>query len=186
VINDDFFMALGILRQGYRLVYAPKARSFEHSSLTEEDESARRSRIVAGRYQVMFMSVQLLPWRRPLLVWQIISHKFMRPWVPFAMILALVTNLLALINLDSTSNAGILYLGWPYSLLLLSLQVLFYLSAWLGNRLRGKGLIGKILYVPTFLVNSNFSALRGLLSFITGRQTTLWQRARRRNIIELE
>lgn len=186
VINDDFFMAMAVLRQGYRLVYAPRARSFEHSSLTEEDESARRSRIVAGRYQVMFMSLQLLPWRKPLLMWQIISHKFMRPWVPLAMILAFVTNLLALIDLDGISNPGLLYLGWPYSLLLLSLQVLFYLSAWLGNRLKGKGLIGKILYLPAFLVNSNFSALRGLISFVTGRQTTLWQRARRRNVIELE
>jgi poly-beta-1,6-N-acetyl-D-glucosamine synthase len=185
-INDDFFIGLGILRQGYRLVYAPKARSFEHSSLTEEDEATRRSRIVAGRYQVMLMSVQLLPWRNPLLVWQIISHKFMRPLVPFAMILALVTNLLALMSLEGTSNVGILALGWPYSLVLLSLQVLFYLSAWLGNRFKGKGFIGKILYVPTFLVNSNFSALRGLVSFLTGRQTTLWQRARRRNVIELE
>jgi cellulose synthase/poly-beta-1,6-N-acetylglucosamine synthase-like glycosyltransferase len=185
-INDDFFIGLGILRQGYRLIYAPKARSFEHSSLTEKDESTRRSRIVAGRYQVMLMSIQLLPWRNPLLVWQIISHKFMRPLVPFAMILALVTNLLALMSLEGTSSVGILALGWPYSLVLLCLQVFFYLSAWLGNRLKGKGFIGKVLYVPTFLVNSNFSALRGLVSFLTGRQTTLWQRARRRNVIELE
>jgi cellulose synthase/poly-beta-1,6-N-acetylglucosamine synthase-like glycosyltransferase len=185
-INDDFFIALGILRQRYRLVYAPKARSFEHSSLSEEDELTRRSRIVAGRYQVMLMSWELLPWRNPLLIWQIVSHKFMRPLVPFAMILAFVTNLLAFMHFESTSNLGILALGWPSSLVLLSLQVLFYLSAWLGNRLKGKGFIGKILYIPTFLVNSNFSALRGLISFLTGRQTALWQRARRRNVIELE
>jgi cellulose synthase/poly-beta-1,6-N-acetylglucosamine synthase-like glycosyltransferase len=186
VINDDFFIALGVLRQGYRLVYAPKARSFEPSSLTEEDESTRRSRIVAGRYQLMLMSAQLLPWRSPLLVWQIISHKFMRPLVPFAMITALVTNLLAFVIVPDPAKTGILYLGWPYSLLLFCLQVFFYLLAWLGNRFKGQGLIGKVLYIPTFLVNSNFSALRGLISFLTGRQTALWQRARRRNVIELE
>jgi biofilm PGA synthesis N-glycosyltransferase PgaC len=186
VINDDFFLALGIWRKGYRLVYAPGARSFEHGSLTEEDEAVRRSRIVAGRYQVMFRSVQLLPWRNPVLVWQILSHKFIRPWVPFAMMLAFVTNLLAFLHFDGASNAGILYLSWPYNLLFFSLQVLFYLSAWLGDHFKGQGLIGKILYIPTFLVNSNFSALRGLISFLTGRQTTLWQRARRRNVIELE
>jgi cellulose synthase/poly-beta-1,6-N-acetylglucosamine synthase-like glycosyltransferase len=186
VINDDFFIALGVLRQGYRLVYAPQARSFEHSSLTEVDEAKRRARIVAGRYQSMFMAAQLLPWRSPLLVWQIISHKFMRPFVPLAMIMAFVTNLLAFIAPGATLNDGILYLSWPYSLLLLSVQVLFYLAAWLGNRFRGRGLIGKILYVPAFLVNSNLSALCGLVSFLTGRQTNLWQRARRRNIIELE
>jgi poly-beta-1,6-N-acetyl-D-glucosamine synthase len=185
-INDDFFIALGILRQGYRLVYAPKARSFEHSSLTEEDESIRRSRIIAGRYQVMLMSLQLLPWRSPLLVWQLISHKLMRPLVPFAMTMALVANLLAFIAPRVTLDDGILYLGRPYNLILLSLQTLFYMSAWLGNRLKGRGRIGKILYMPAFLVNSNYSAVRGLISFLTGRQTTLWQRARRRNVIESE
>ena len=185
-INDDFFIALGILRQGYRLVYEPKARSFEHGSLTEEDESTRRSRIVAGRYQVMLMSMQLLPWRNPLLVWQIVSHKFMRPLVPFAMIMAFVTNLLAFVRPNLKLENGILYLGWPYSLILLCLQVFFYLSAWLGNRLKSRGLIGKILYLPAFLVNSNFSAVRGLILFLTGRQTTLWQRARRPNVTELE
>ena len=64
--------------------------------MTEADESLRRSRIVAGRYQAMLMSAQLLPWRNPLLVWQIISHKFMRPLIPLAMIVAFVANLLAL------------------------------------------------------------------------------------------
>ena len=65
VINDDFFIGLNILRQGYRLVYAPKAHSFEHSSLTEKDEAARRSRIVAGRYQAMFKAGSVLPWEHP-------------------------------------------------------------------------------------------------------------------------
>ncbi|MGZ9234838.1 MAG: glycosyltransferase family 2 protein, partial [Anaerolineales bacterium] len=97
VINDDVFIAFGVLRQGYRLIYMPSARSFERSSLTEKDEALRRTRIVAGRYQAMLMSAQLLPWRNPLLVWQIVSHKFMRPLVPLAMIMALGANLLALL-----------------------------------------------------------------------------------------
>lgn len=180
VINDDFFIALGILRQGHRLVYMPKARSFEHSSLTEEDEATRRSRIVAGRYQAMFMSVGLLPWRNPLLVWQIISHKFMRPLVPLAMIVAILANLAAVIIPSTLFNYEILNLGWPYNLTMLLIQLVFYVLAWLGNVLNGRGLIGKTLYIPAFLVNSNLSAVRGLVSFFTGRQTSLWKRARRR------
>jgi len=183
VINDDFFIALGIWRQGYRLIYMPKAHSFEYSSLTEDDEATRRSRIVAGRYQVMLRSLQLLPWRNPLLVWQIISHKFMRPLVPFAMMMAFLTNLLAFIPPDTTLDKGFLYLGWPYNLIMLFLQLSFYLSAWFGNNLKGRGLIGRILYLPAFLVNSNLSAVHGLISFLTGRQTTLWQRARRREFV---
>lgn len=180
VINDDFFIGLAILRQGYRLVYRPTARSFEHSSLTEEDEATRRARIVAGRYQAMRMSLQYLPWRSPLLVWQIVSHKFMRPFIPLAMILAFLTNVLAVVMSSASPGHSILYLSKPYGAIMLSLQLVFYLLAWLGNRLRGKGKIGKVLYLPAFLVNSNLSAIRGLVSFFTGRQTSLWKRARRR------
>ena len=88
VINDDFFIGMSVLRQGYRLVYVPEARSYERSSLTEHDEAIRRSRIVAGRYQALLMANRLLPWRDPMLVWQIVSHKFMRPLVPLLMIAA--------------------------------------------------------------------------------------------------
>ena len=45
---------MAVLRQGYRLVYAPAAHSVERSSLTEKDEAMRRSRIVAGRYHDRF------------------------------------------------------------------------------------------------------------------------------------
>ena len=186
VINDDFYIALAILRQGYRLVYVPRARSFEHSSLSEADEGTRRSRIVAGRYQAMLMSAQLLPWRDPLLVWQIVSHKFMRPLVPFAMVLAFATNLIALAKSSEAVKNPVLSLTWPYSPIFFVLQAVFYLSAWLGYRMKGRGPIGKVLYIPAFLVNSNFSALRGLISFVLGRQTALWQRARRRKAAELK
>lgn len=180
IINDDFYIALSILRQGYRLVYVPKARSFEFSSLTTKDEDIRRSRIVAGRYQAMLFSAGILPWHSPLLVWQIISHKFMRPFVPLAMILAFFANLLALIWMPILMENRVLYLAWPYNLILFLSQLIFYILAWLGNVVKGKGRIAKLLYLPTFLVNSNLSALRGLASFLTGRQTALWQRAQRR------
>jgi cellulose synthase/poly-beta-1,6-N-acetylglucosamine synthase-like glycosyltransferase len=181
VINDDFFIGLNVMRQGYRLVYAPKARSVEQSSLTEKDEATRRIRIVAGRYQAMIKSGSLLPWNQPILVWQIVSHKFMRPLVPLMMILAIVANTVALIWPAQSSSNTWLSLGKPYNWIFFALQILFYLLAWFGGHVHAKGLIGKILYLPTFLLNSNISAVVGLYSFINGRQTSLWTRARRRD-----
>jgi cellulose synthase/poly-beta-1,6-N-acetylglucosamine synthase-like glycosyltransferase len=180
VINDDFFIGMAVLRQGYRLVYAPTAYSYERSSLTEMDEAVRRSRIVAGRYQAMLMSGQILPWRNPLLVWQIISHKFMRPLVPFLMIIAFLATMAACIWQMPPSTLGWLYLAPPYNIVFLAAEILICLLAIFGASLKDKGLVGKILYLPTFLVNSNFAALLGLYSFITGKQTSLWRRARRR------
>ncbi len=181
IINDDFFIAMNILKQGYKVVYAPEARSFEYSSLTEEDEATRRSRIVAGRYQAMLLAARLLPWRSPLLAWQVISHKMIRPLVPLAMIMAFVSNLMAIIlPLPQLKGNSILYLSGPYSQILFLLQLIFYLLALLGSKFKGKGLLGKILYIPAFLVNSNLSAVRGLVSFFTGKQSALWKRTRRR------
>lgn len=183
VINDDFFIGMAVLRQGYRLVYAPEAHSVERSSLTEKDEAMRRARIVAGRYQAMLMAGSLLPWRSPLLVWQIVSHKFMRPLVPLVMILGFLATLAACLSPVPAEEAGRLawlYLAAPFNVVFLAGQLLVALLAWFGSSLKDWGLVGKVLYIPTFLVQSNMAALSGLYSFFTGRQTALWKRARRR------
>jgi poly-beta-1,6-N-acetyl-D-glucosamine synthase len=180
VINDDFFIGMNVLRQGYRLVYAPTAQSFERTSLTEHDEAVRRSRIVAGRYQAMLMAGSILPWRNPLLIWQIVSHKFLRPLVPLMMILAFIATVAASIWPVASSDRGWLYLASPYNFIFLGAEVLIGMLAFLGGSLKEKGLLGKILYVPTFLVNSNLAAILGLYSFFTGKQTSLWKRARRK------
>jgi poly-beta-1,6-N-acetyl-D-glucosamine synthase len=180
VINDDFFIGMGVLRHGYRLVYAPDAHSYERSSLTEQDEAVRRSRIVAGRYQAMLMAGSLLPWRNPVLVWQIVSHKFMRPLVPLVMILAFFATLAACLWPPVAAGADWLYLAPPFNFIFLAGEILILVLAFFGSSLKELGFLGKLLYIPTFLVNSNMAAVLGLYSFFTGRQTALWKRARRR------
>ena len=93
IINDDFYLALSIIKQGYRVVYAPKARSYHPVAASEQGEMERRARMVAGRYQAMFLAWQMLPFQKPVVLWQVISHKYLRPLVPFAMILMLLTNI---------------------------------------------------------------------------------------------
>jgi hypothetical protein len=63
---------------------------------------------------------------------------------------------------------------------MLAAQLLFYALAWLGSRVERGGKVGKVLYLPTFLVNSNLAAVIGLYRFLRGRQTTLWERVQRR------
>ncbi len=179
VINDDFFIALSIIQRGYNVVYVPEAASCETVSASERDEIIRRTRIVAGRYQAMILSLRKLPWCRPLIVWQILSHKFMRPLVPFAMLGALAGNLGAVWQPPREGLPAWLSLAPPYGWIFLGLQAGFYLLALLGKRLKIGGLLGKALYIPAFLVNSNYAALLGLFRYLTGRQTVLWEKAAR-------
>jgi cellulose synthase/poly-beta-1,6-N-acetylglucosamine synthase-like glycosyltransferase len=181
IINDDFYMAMRIIARGHRLVYAPRARSTEHVSASAQDEVARRARIVAGRYQAIALAHRLVPLRRPLVAWQIISHKFLRPLVPLAMFGALLTNVIAVLFPSRRRDQRLQHLAPPVNWLLMLAQVLFYALAWVGNHTERGGTVGKLLYLPTFLVNSNLAAVIGLYRFLSRRQTTLWQRVRRRD-----
>ena len=175
IINDDFFMAMQVAKKGYRVAYAPKARSFERISTRVQDGIERRSRIIAGRYQAIAHASYLLPWNRPLIVWQIISHKFMRPLVPLFMIILLFINVLVLMFPPKAASLDFIFLAQPYNWIMFAFQVIFYSIAIGGNRLeKNKARWLRILYVPTFLFNSNWAALRGLYRFLSGKQTTHW------------
>lgn len=181
VINDDFVMAMSLIGKGYQIAYAKDASSYEQVSGTAEEENIRRARIIAGRYQALLMAKSWLPFNRPVLLWQIFSHKILRAIVPFAMLGALVTNLLCLVfPVDNNVSVPLLALAWPFALWLLILQLVFYGMAFWGDRMtKPDSRLPVWLYLPTFLVNSNWAALKGLLQFVTGQQTALWKKARR-------
>jgi cellulose synthase/poly-beta-1,6-N-acetylglucosamine synthase-like glycosyltransferase len=170
IICDDFYIATRLLRRGHRIVYRPEARSTERVSPSADGELKRRANIVAGRYQAMLLAHRLLPFRRPVLVWQIVSHKFMRPLVPLAMVAAAASNVVL------AARAGALL----YRSLLVG-QVAFYGLAELGRRVGHRGGLGRVLYLPTYLVYSNLAALAGLIRFLVRRRTMhLWERVPRR------
>lgn len=182
IINDDFYMAMQVVKKGYGVAYAPRARSFESISLNPQDGIERRKRIVAGRYQAILHADRLLPWNRPFVVWQIVSHKFMRPLVPLFMIGALLVNLLSLFFPSHGYVSRLLLFVPPYNWVLLFLQFTFYMIAVIGMMFEKRN-IGwlRIIYLPTFLINSNWAALMGLLSFCSGRQTSLWVKTARQD-----
>ena len=152
----------------------------ERVSSTAAEEVQRRARINAGWFQSMAMGWEVLPRQRPLVVWQVISHKYARPFLPLAMIGAFATNLWLVFRPVPAAGFRLWNLAPPVGWMLLALQAAFYLVALLGRgRTRGNGKIGNLLYVPVFLVDSNLAALIGLRRFLAGSQTPLWQRAQR-------
>ncbi len=179
VINDDFYMAMRVLCRGYTVAYVPEARSWERTSVDLQQERVRRARIVAGRFQAFGMAGRLFPWRRPLLLWQLLSHKLARPLVPWAMLLALAANVLAWLS-PPPSGSGWLMLERPLAGWLLALQVLFYGLAAIGTRLPLRGPVAKLLFLPAFVVSGNVAAALGLIGYLTGRQTAVWKRVARR------
>jgi biofilm PGA synthesis N-glycosyltransferase PgaC len=181
IINDDYYIVLDLIKRGFRVFYVPEARSFEYISATARDEMVRRTRMNTGKYQAIFMSYGLLPFNRPVLLWQIISHKYFRAFLPFGFIGALLTNIF-LVLLQRDTSTSLLRMSAPYAWTFLSMQLFFYLLAALGNLVKFQGLLGKLVYLPTYLVNSNIAILRGFYGFISGKQTNIWERVRRGNV----
>jgi len=168
IINDDFYMAYTVLNQGYRVIYEPEAIAEEKMSESLRDERIRRSRIVAGRYQLL-LRPSTIPWRRPWVAFAALSHKALRPLVPFLMIMSYVTNLLWWY----TVQGGPIIPAIP-----LAGQTLFYASAIAGWMLNRLGITNKLLYIPYYLCSANLAALGGFIKFITGGQSTQWKKVR--------
>src|SRR5205085_101074 len=108
IINDEFYIAMRIIKRGLRVVYVPEAISRERVSPSAEDEITRRTRMVAGLYQALVRPRELMPWKKPVVCWQLVSHKFMRPLVPLWMIAALATNVALALQTGTSPWSGLL------------------------------------------------------------------------------
>jgi cellulose synthase/poly-beta-1,6-N-acetylglucosamine synthase-like glycosyltransferase len=177
VVNDDAWIAMEVIRAGYRVVYNERAVSMEKVSATAAEESERRTRIIAGHLR-QYSRSSSYPWRRPVVMWQLVSHKLLRPVVPFGMAGALLASTLAVVFPPAGSGiGGVLGLAPPFGAATFGLQAGFYALAAVGDHL-GRA-IGRIAYLPKFLVDSNLAQIRGVIRHLRGGQSPVWTMADR-------
>jgi poly-beta-1,6-N-acetyl-D-glucosamine synthase len=93
-ILDDVFVPMNVARQGRRVVFQPSAIARDRIFIERGKEFSRKVRTLTGNYQL----VQLAPWllspANPLL-FRFISHKLLRLFVPFFLLLMAVTSALS-------------------------------------------------------------------------------------------
>lgn len=167
VINDDAFMMQKVLRQDYRVIYEPEAVCWEVSAQSMEAEILRRQRINAGRFQLL-LRVRLWPWNQPFVLFQLISHKFLRLFLPLFMIGALLGN-----------GAAVVFLATPNLMRWLFVaQSAFYglaLLGWTGERLGRQWRVPMLAY---YITGNSLTSVQGFLQYICGKQTVMWEKAR--------
>jgi cellulose synthase/poly-beta-1,6-N-acetylglucosamine synthase-like glycosyltransferase len=168
VLLDDLYISLQLCRKGSLMRYEPLAIATEGPSQSIADERIRRVRISAGAFQSLVLFRDLLNiGRYGRLSFQFISHRVMRWTVgPIALPLIFLLNILL-------ASQGTLYI------ILLVIQVCFYLLALVGAfRVRnGKG--GFIFMLPYYFSFMNFSILAGLKRYLTGAQSVTWEKSKR-------
>ncbi len=168
IINDDTYLLLRLTGQGWRVLHDPEAVCWETAALTPEDERIRRRRIAAGRYQLV-LQPHLWPWRHPVHLFQFFSHKVLRALLPFFMAGAFAANLLLVEGRQAGKLMKITFAG----------QLFVYLLAVFGTLFPGNGRIHKLPNVVYYIVNGNLTSLQGLARYLSGKQTVLWEKARR-------
>jgi cellulose synthase/poly-beta-1,6-N-acetylglucosamine synthase-like glycosyltransferase len=169
-INDDFYIAMQVLRAGSNVAYEPAAVSWEPPSASISDDRARRQRIVAGRIQALLTARQTLPWSRPAIAWQVISHKLARPFIPLFAAIGFVSSVMALREAVRDRRGLIL----PSASLIG--QVWLYGAARLGRRSDDPGRFAKL---AAYLVDSNSASVAGVVGYLRGRQGVIWEKAAR-------
>lgn len=170
IINDDAYMAMQVLKAGFDVLYRPDAVSWEPASETAGDDRLRRERIVAGRIQTLARAAQIVPWRRPVVAWQIVSHKLLRPVIPALAGAALVSTLASLRDAARDRRA------LPLPATALIGQLVVYFAAWVG---RHSARPGRFARAAAYLVDSNRASLSGTFGYLRGRQDVLWAKAQR-------
>lgn len=123
---DDVLAPMRVVLAGRRIVFEERARAFDRVAPDGASESRRKTRTLAGNYQILTLEPRLLlPFVNP--VWlQYLSHKLGRLLVPWALAAAL-------------ASCALLTDRWPYAVALM-LQLGFYglaaLGGWIESRER--------------------------------------------------
>jgi len=163
---SDFVMAQVVYKKNRRVVYEPEAISYEETNETPKDEFKMRVRVgVRTLYGLWCMRNLLNPFKYGFFSVQLISHKILRYLVPILLILLFLENLILQINNQF----------WFYKLSLY-LQIIFYLSAFLGWVFRERK---TFIYIPFYFCLTNFALLIGIFKFLRGEKQVLWSPIRK-------
>ena len=163
-VLDDVLIPVRAARKGYRVILEPLARAYDRPAATAGEELARKSRTLAGNFQLFARERWLLDPRRNRLWLQTVSHKALRLACPLFLAVLLGTSI-ALAR--SPLFAGVL-LG----------QVLFYAAAAVGLLLRGAPRRIPLITVPYVFCVLNAATVAGFLRFIGGRASGAWETGR--------
>ena len=91
-INDDFTLPVQIIMKGYQCLYDPRIIAMELEQAGNEMDFQRRKRIAAGNVQQATRHLGLLHPRYGKIAFNFFSGKFLRPFMPLFLLIALLAS----------------------------------------------------------------------------------------------
>jgi biofilm PGA synthesis N-glycosyltransferase PgaC len=158
-ILDDVYIPMNVVRQKARVIFDERAHAWDIPDLGPRREFDRKVRTLTGNYQLVQLAPWLLTTKNPIL-FQFVSHKLLRLFVPFALMVALLT---------------VFFLRGPVYKLALACQLVFYALGILGMVPLKKGPLTRMTDAAFTFVMLNTAALLAFANFVTGRKV-VWLR----------
>ncbi len=161
---NDLVIPLRIVRQGYRGILAPDAFCLEPAAPDVSGEFTRHVRITTRSLRAIFRHPGLLnPFRFPLFSFELVSHKLMRFFAPFALFTALFTNVLITVAGGGSVYGAILFL-----------QACLYVL-WLAGSLNiPLSFLTRLSRAAHAFCAVNLAILIGWIKFLKGEKYTTW------------
>jgi cellulose synthase/poly-beta-1,6-N-acetylglucosamine synthase-like glycosyltransferase len=160
---DDVLIPVRACLAGYRCLFDPSARVFDLPSVNFDKEGARKRRTLAGIWQLSHVEPKILSISANPICFQWVSHKYLRLFTPFIIIIALVSaGMMEWWNSGwGTVVFGGIVLGFAVS----------FLAFWAGTRVQSRvlGLLGAFFGVNLALIQAAWDAW-------TGRFEARWKR----------
>ena len=156
---DDVLIPMNVVRSGKRVVFEPEARAWDIAHQGSEREFARKVRTLSGNYQLLQLAPWLLSSGNPIR-FEFISHKLLRLWVPFGLLICLCSSAL---------------LPGPFYRTVFAIQLAFYALSFVGMAHMKTGLFSRLGDAAHTFVVLNTAALVAFANFVSGRKAA-WTR----------
>src|SRR5262249_9546178 len=153
-ILDDVYIPLHVLRQEGRVVFDPRALTWDRPNLGTHREFAQKVRTLSGNYQLLKLAPWILSRNNPVR-FGFVSHKLMRLAVPFALAAALLSSS---------------WLRHPFYRFALILQLSFYALSALALLRPKLRILARAADAAFTFVLLNTAAVVAFANFVTGRK----------------
>ena len=158
--QSDFVLPLSVAGRGHRVIFVPDAVLQEEALGDQDDEYRMRVRVALRAMWALWDERALLvSLRRPMLAWQIWSHKVLR----YLAFIPIVAAIVACAVLATTSSA--------YLALLIAGFVLIGAGLWAWAR-RGKA--SRVIMLPYYFLLLNVTAGHAFVKLLGGTKQAIW------------
>ena len=159
-INDDFIIAMSIVRQGYHAIYSSSINAIELEQASGEVDYHRRSRIAAGNLQQLIWFKELMSPRYRGVAFTFASGKGLRVLMPFLLIGAWIGSILLV-------ETGLFFLLAAVG------QSLAYIAALLFQLIHPRKTY-RVWQTIHYLVSGYVANLIGCVNYIFRRDSDHW------------